>query len=421
MSRFHKAFLPFLPCVAILLSGCFGEPGGTIPPSGGSSLGGGVHLGIDVLEASGFAALRGKRVGLITNQTSVNRRGQKTRMVLKQAPQVNLVALYVPEHGLDGTEKAAVHISNRRDPLTGLTAYSLYGPTRKPTPAMLAGIDILLFDLQDIGSRSYTYISTMVRAMEACGENGKEFMVLDRPNPIGGLRVQGPGLEQRWISFVGQIPVPYVHGMTAGELAQMSNARGWNARRCQLTVIPMKGWSRAMMWEDTHLRWVPTSPNIPGSRSPLYYAATGILGSLDGCDIGIGTNAPFEYVGGPGVNAVEFTQALNSLNLSGVRFSPYQSSRKAGFAGSRIQIDPRSPVDVVGLNVIFIDALNRRISKDLFARTSSSTKDIFYKCYGSTGLETGLRGGKSPQAIIGSWQNYLAAFQKSRQSYLIYR
>src|SRR5438128_9581985 len=241
-----------------------------------------VQLGIDVLEDSSYAQLRGKRVGLITNQTGVDSRGNRTRVLLKQ--HCNLVALYTPEHGLEGREKAGRYIKSRRDPLTGLTAYSLYGPTRKPTRAMLRGVDVLVFDIQDIGCRSYTYISTMGLCMEAAGENGIEFVVLDRPNPLGGLRVEGPKVEPRWISFVGQYPIPYVHGMTVGELAKMINTAGWIAPRCKLTVVPMRNWTRDMTWGETGLRWVPTSPNIPYARTPLYYIATGMVGELGGLE-----------------------------------------------------------------------------------------------------------------------------------------
>ena len=174
-------------------------------------------LGVDVLASRGFDLLRGKRVGLITNHTSLTGRGEQTRRALQRALGGSLTALYAPEHGIDGSIKAGVHVSTRRDSVTGLTVYSLYGPTRKPTPAMLASIDVLVFDLQDIGCRSYTYISTMIVSMEAAAENGKLFVVLDRPNPMGGWRVEGPPLEPQWKSFVGQVPVPYVHGMTAGE------------------------------------------------------------------------------------------------------------------------------------------------------------------------------------------------------------
>src|SRR5438477_2077748 len=249
-----------------------------------------VELGIDVLANHDYSLLAGKRVGLITNQTGVNAEGTKTRVLLKR--HCNLVALYTPEHGLDGTEKAGRYVRSRRDPVTGLIAHSLYGPTRKPTPEMLRGIDVLVFDLQDIGCRSYTYISTMGRCMEAAGENKIPFVVLDRPNPVGGLRVEGPSVEPRWISFVSQFPIPYVHGMTVGELARMVNGRHWMAAQCDLTVVQMHGWERGMMWSDTGLRWIPSSPNIPRSDSPLYYIATGLVGELSGPEAGIGGSRP---------------------------------------------------------------------------------------------------------------------------------
>lgn len=396
------------------------QPGASTPNQPGAYRGQ-VKLGIDVLTEQQFAPLRGKRVGLITNQTSVNRRGEKTRVVLHRAQEVNLVALYTPEHGLDGTEKAAVHISNRRDPLTGLTAYSLYGPTRKPTPAMLSHIDVLLFDLQDIGCRSYTYISTMALAMEACGEQGKEFIVLDRPNPMGGHRIQGPPIEEKWRSFVGQLPTPYVHGMTAGELAQMANASRWMKAQCRLSVIPMQGWNRNMAWEHTGLRWVATSPNIPNPRSPFYYTATGILGSLTGGDIGIGTSGPFEFCGGRGVDPNEFTAALNRLNTPGIKFTPYTSPNRQGMAGSRIHIDPNTSADLVALDIALIAELNKRIPKNLFANSSGSTKNIFYKVYGSRDLENHLSRGVSAGQIIATWKPHNDRFRNQRQRFLLYR
>src|SRR6266852_1692826 len=228
-----------------------------------------VDLGIDVLEHNDYAILAGKRVGLITNQTGVNAEGVRTRVLLRK--NCNLVALYTPEHGLDGREKAGRYVRSRRDPVTGLIAHSLYGPTRKPTAAMLRGVDVLVFDLQDIGCRSYTYISTMGCCMEAAGENHIPFVVLDRPNPLGGLRIEGPSVEPRWISFVSQFPIPYVHGMTVGELAKMVNAKSWINGQCKLTVVPMRGWSRDLTWQETGLRWIATSPNIPHATSPLYY------------------------------------------------------------------------------------------------------------------------------------------------------
>jgi len=422
MSLKNKAFLLIVPILFLIgLSACLTSRSGSGGSSGGAYTGP-TLLGIDVLEQNGFSGLQGKRVGLITNQTSVNRRGTATRVVLQKAPQVNLVALFTPEHGLDGKEKAAAHIATRRDPVTGLIAHSLYGPTRKPTAQMLSNVDILLFDLQDIGARSYTYISTMILAMEACGQYGKEFMVLDRPNPVGGIRVQGPPMEQRLISFVGQIPVPYLHGMTAGELAKMSNARGWSKNQCRLSVVPMKGWNRQMAWSDTRLRWVPTSPNIPNADSPFYYAATGIFGSLTGGDIGIGTSGPFEYAGGPKIDAREFTAAMQRFNTPGVSFLPYNSARKPGHAGVKIRIDTDTSADLVALNLIIIDEINKRIGRpDLFDNTSASAKNIFYKVYGSTSIETQLKRGVSPGSIIAGWKSYNDAFRQKRQPYLLYQ
>ena len=195
-------------------------------------------------------------------------------------------------------------------------------------------------------------------------------------------------------------------------------AKGWISRPCRLTVVPVLGWNRAMTWENTGLRWVPTSPNIPKPSSPRYYAATGIFGSLSGGDIGIGTDGPFEYVGGPGFDANEFTNYLQSLRLPGVKFAPYTRN---SFGGSRVQIDPRAPVDLAGLNLIFIDAVNRRIgSRNLFVRTTASNKDVFYKVYGSTSLESDLPRGVHPAKIIASWQSSNESFRRARHPYLIY-
>ncbi len=390
--------------------------GGPASPGGGAP-DGPFMLGIDVLERDQFSLLRGQRVGLICNQTSVNGRGTHTRHVLNRAPGVRLTALYAPEHGVDGTARAGAYVANTRDSSTGLTVYSLYGPTRKPTPAMLREVDVLLFDLQDIGCRSYTYISTMVRAMEACGENNKLFVVLDRPNPIGGLRVEGPGLESRWVSFVGQIPVPYVHGMTAGELARMTNAKGWNDARTRLSVVPMQGWRRGMMWQDTGLRWVRTSPNIPHATSPIYYVATGILGSASNVDIGIG-RAPFEYAGARGANADAFTRYVRGLNLPGVQAAPYQH---AGFGGARLTIDPRQAGDVTALGVLMTGELNRMTNGRVVAGLSGDRLDIFNKVYGSEQLHRRLQQRAPTNDLVASWAPFVRNFRSERPPFLLYR
>ncbi len=376
-----------------------------------------VELGIDVLAADNFRILQGQRVGLITNQTGVNRRGVRTREILHKAPNVKLVALYTPEHGLDGIEKAGKYVASRRDPLTGVMAYSLYGPTRKPTPAMLSGVDTLVYDMQDIGCRSYTYISTMIKCMAAAGENGIRFVVLDRPNPLGGQRIEGPGIESRWISFVGQIPTPYVHGMTAGEIARMANARGWAGAKCQLNVVPMRGWNRSMIWRDTGLRWVRTSPNIPHADSPAYYVATGILGSLAGVDIGIGTAEPFERAAAPWMDAAALTRHMQRVASRGVRYSPFTAG---GGQGVRIRIDPRSAANLTEINVHLIAEMNRRTKRSLFSRTSKSGMDIFTKVCGGPALRRDLEAGVQPSRIVASWGSVVSRFQRERAPYLLY-
>lgn len=408
---------------ATLFSSCSVIGGGSAPGpllGGTPSPSGSFALGVDMLRETGFAALRGKRVGLITNQTSADRSGTPTRVALQRALGPAFTTLYTPEHGLDGREPAGLHVKSRLDPVTGLIAYSLYGSTRKPTPAMLANVDAVCFDLQDIGSRSYTYISTMALAMEACAHADKEFVVFDRPNPVGGIRVQGPPLEPRWKSFVGQIPVPYLHGMTAGELARMGNARGWWPARPRLTVIPMRGWRRSMLWHDTYLSWIPTSPNIPSAHSPIYYAATGVLGGLDGVDIGIGTRHPFEFAGGKDINAVQFADDMNRRGIPGVRFTPYRSSRKPGFGGVRLQFSLHGTTDIMALAAVLCSEVIRRSGGLPLRATRGDTLTLFHKVWGSDSLWNVLRSGRSPSGLISSFQNYARSFALQRQPFLIY-
>lgn len=402
---------------ALLMAGCaLPSLPSMAPTAGRASQGGPFRLGIDVLAGNRFDLLRGKRVGLICNQTSMSGTGVHTRVLLQRSG-VNLTALYAPEHGIDGTIKAGVHVSNRRDAVTGLTVWSLYGPTRKPTPRMLAGIDVLLFDLQDIGSRSYTYISTMALAMDACAETGKEFVVLDRPNPMGGLRVEGPPVEPKWKSFVSQINVPYVHGMTTGELAMMISGEGWCSARPNFRVVRMNGWNRNMVWTDTGLKWYRTSPNIPHANSPIYYVATGMLGGAAAVDVGIGTENPFGYAGGRGVNAAAFTAYCQRLGFSGVSFSPYSRN---GFGGVKLGINPRAAANITALDVFMIAELNRLSRGAVLGKMSASQISLFNKVYGSDSLRRDLMRGVSPARIVGSWSGFENSFRSKRQRYLLY-
>lgn len=374
-------------------------------------------LGIDFLASRNFDLLRGKRVGLITNHTSMTGRGEMTRVAMQRALGSSFTALYAPEHGIDGTIGAGIHVSTRRDHVTGLTVYSLYGPTRKPTPQMLAPIDVLVFDLQDIGCRSYTYISTMAVAMEACAENGKQFVVLDRPNPMGGWRVEGPPLEPKWKSFVGQIPVPYVHGMTAGELAMMTCSKRWISSVPRMNVVRMQGWQRGMTWQDTGLRWYRTSPNIPHATSPFYYVATGILGGAAAVDIGIGTENPFGYAGGSGINPQSLLSACQRWNMPGVGFSPYSRN---GFGGVRLNIHPQARADLTGLDVMLLAEINRLSGGKTLARTTGSKLNLFHKVYGSESLYDQLRRGVPASRIVSGWSGWVSSFRNDRQRHLLY-
>jgi uncharacterized protein YbbC (DUF1343 family) len=400
----------FLLSGAAFLTGCQTDPGPRVA-------GGPFMLGIDVLESRQFDLLRGKRVGLITNHTSVTGRGELTRVAMKRGLGPKLTALYAPEHGINGTVGAGIHVGSSRDSVTGLTVFSLYGPTRKPTPQMLAPIDVMVFDLQDIGCRSYTYISTMVVAMEACAENGKDFIVLDRPNPMGGGRVEGPPLEPRWKSFVSQIPVPYVHGMTTGELAMMTAAHGWISRAPRLNVVKMQGWSRNMVWQDTGLRWYRTSPNIPHATSPLYYVATGILGGGSSLDIGIGTENPFGYAGASGVNAQGMLASCQRYGMPGVSFTPYT---KNGFGGVRLGIDPHARADLTALDVLMLGDLNRLSGGRVLGRMAGDKLNLFNKVYGSESLYKDLRRGVPASSIVSGWSGFTNSFRSARQRHLLY-
>ncbi|MBK5194601.1 MAG: DUF1343 domain-containing protein [Proteiniphilum sp.] len=281
-----------------------------------------MKTGIEVLKASNFKILQGKRVGLITNPTGVDNNLRSTIDILHEAPNVQLVALYGPEHGVRGDVHAGDKVSDFKDTNTRVPVYSLYGATRKPTKEMLQDIDVLVYDIQDIGCRSYTYISTMYLAMQAAAENNIEFVVLDRPNPLGGRKVEGNLVEEGFFSFVSQLKIPYVYGLTCGELAEMINGEGMIPQPCRLTVVKMKKWRRKMNFEDTGLPWVPTSPHIPFAHSASFYPVSGILGELGYISIGVGYTLPFEMFAAEWINAEEFAKALNAKKLPGITFRP---------------------------------------------------------------------------------------------------
>ena len=287
-----------------------------------------VYTGIDMLEWYGFEELRGKRVGLVTNPSGVDRYLRSTIDILFEAPEVNLVALFGPEHGVRGDAYAGDHVASGKDPKTGLPVYSLYGSTRKPTPEMLKGVDVMVYDIQDVGTRSYTFISTLGLVMRACAEKNIEVMVLDRPNPLGGLKVEGGYVEPNFFSFVSEFRIPYVYGLTVGELANLINEEGLNCGvdgkeaplKCRLTVIPMRGWERSMLYKDTGLPWILPSPNIPSEASAIGYPSAGIAGEYGYLNIGVGYTIPFQTFAAPWIDADKLKEKLDSYNIPGTAF-----------------------------------------------------------------------------------------------------
>ena len=325
-----------------------------------------VKTGIEVLRDRGFDILIGRRVGLVTNPSGVDRHLNSTVDILYNAPGVELVALYGPEHGVRGDVYAGGKVSDTKDEATGLPVYSLYGATRKPTQEMLEGIDVMVYDIQDVGVRSYTFISTLGLVMEACAAKDIEVVVLDRPNPLGGNKIEGCYVEQPFNSFVSQYRIPYVYGLTVGELAELINEEGLNRGqkgnqnpvRCRLKVVPMEGWTRDMLYEDTGLPWVLPSPNIPFKDTPMYYAAAGVCGELYGfMNIGIGYTLPFQLFGALWLDPVKLKERLDSYNLPGISFrtiwfKPFSGSQKGEL--------------VKGLQYFFTDYEKARITETQF-------------------------------------------------------
>ena len=314
-----------------------------------------VKPGIEVLRDRGFDILKGKRVGLVTNPSGVDRNLNSTIDILFQAPEVNLVALFGPEHGVRGDIGAGAHIEDYKDPATGLPVYSLYGKSREPSPEMLKGIDVMVYDIQDVGTRSYTFISTLGLVMRACGSLGIEVVVLDRPDPLGGEKVEGCVVEPGYYSFVSQFEIPYVYGLTVGELARLINEEGLNRGqkgnlphvKCRLEVVPMEGWTRDMRYEDTGLPWILPSPNIPSPRSAVCYPSSGIAGEFsDYLNIGIGYNIPFETFAAEWIDADALKAKLDSYEIPGTAFRVIHYATLFG---------PKEKVPVHGVQFFYTD------------------------------------------------------------------
>jgi uncharacterized protein YbbC (DUF1343 family) len=379
-----------------------------------------IELGDDLFLRETWRDLGGRGVGVIANQSGVTSRLESIVDAIRRHGQIRIKAIYAPEHGFRGDRNAGATVASNVDEQTHLPVYSLYGASRHPSAAMLEGVDVLLFDIQDVGSRAYTYISTMAYAMQSARAYGKEFWVLDRPNPIGGAIVEGPVLEPAYESFIGLYPIPMRHGMTVGELATLFNERfGIGAT---LRVVRMNGWRRSMIWPDTGLQWVQTSPNIPDWQTTIVYVGTGLLDSA-GINNGSGFTKPFFLAGTVGIDGPRLAARLNARDLPGVWFRPAAWSPLTGFWEGHeltgvelIVFDPRRFLAVrtaVEILVAIRDLFPHAIG---IASVSGLDRD-----WGTDSIRTALLGGETAEAILAQWSARTSEFESMRHRYLLYQ
>ena len=385
------------------------------------------------MESNGFAAVRGKSIGLLTHPAGVDRHGESTIEVLRHAPDVRLVALFSAEHGVRGESVAGANSLDHVDARTGLVVHSLYhGTGTKPTRAQLKGIDAMVIDLQDVGARAYTFVSAMKLCMEGCFENGVEVVVLDRPNPLGGLKVDGPPLDPQLVSYVGEFRVPYVHGLTIGELARMAkeapdilkipDAARANGR---LVVVPMRGWHRSMRWPETGLSWVPTSQLLPDYSAVEGFAMVGLGTQLGGFKSGIGATYPFRGISYHGVRFDALERQLRSLNIPGIDFrrvsvpDPKTGKPDLGLYVEITDWDAWKPTEL-GLHLI---TLACAYDPRMFAAATKSELQVFQKCLGSAAFYNDVLAHGSRvdvEAYVRDWQARNKLYQQQSRRYWLY-
>ncbi|MDP4116790.1 MAG: DUF1343 domain-containing protein [Bacteroidota bacterium] len=388
-----------------------------------------VKTGIEVLRDRGFDIIKGKRVGLVTNPTGVDSKLVSTVDILFNAKGVKLTALFGPEHGVRGDISAGDDVDNSKDRETGVPVFSLYGKTYKPTPEMLKNVDVLIYDIQDIGCRSYTYISTLGKVMEACAENNIPLIVLDRPNPLNGNRIEGNIVEDGFISFVSAFKIPYVYGLTCGELAKLVNEEGLlnNHKKCSLTVVPMKGWKREMKFEQTGLPWVPTSPHLPHSNLAENYVTTGILGELGIISEGVGYTLPFELFGAEWIDGATLAKKLNDLGLQGVIFRPltfkpyYGDHSKENLHGVQIHIIDSKKLNLMSLQYLFLQVHHEMYPDKNIFEMSKSRWDMFDKVNGTSKIREMFSKNYKYSDIQDYLEKDIKSFKKLSQKYYLYK
>jgi uncharacterized protein YbbC (DUF1343 family) len=387
-----------------------------------------MKLGLDALFESHLDLLDGARVGLIVNPASINRRFEHSADLFHQHRGINLTALLGPQHGIRGeTQDNMIEWQTFRDKRTDLPAYSLYGETRKPTPEMLAAVDVLVFDVQGVGTRVYTFVYTMALAMEAARECGKRFVVLDRPNPIGGIKMEGNILESEFRSFVGMFPIPMRHGMTVGELALMFNREFGIG--CQLEVVKMEGWRRSMWYDDTGLPWVMPSPNIPTLDTAVVYPGSVIFEGTNVSE-GRGTTRPFEILGAPYIEPDELISELRKDHLPGVVFRPlhfqptFHKFACEVCGGIQIHVTDRASLKPVIAGVAIISAI-RRLYPDRLEWLQPPYEYVYDKLpfdviNGGSRLREQIEAATPASEIEECWREGLSEFAERRETYLLY-
>lgn len=387
-----------------------------------------IKTGIEVLKDQNFKILENKRIGLITNPTGVDNNLKSVIDILYEAPNVKLSALFAPEHGVRGNEYAGANIENSVDQKTGLNVFSLHGKTRKPTPEMLENIDALVFDIQDIGCRSFTYISTMGLAMEAAAEKGIEFIVLDRPNPLGGEKVEGGLVDEKFISFVSQFNIPYIYGLTCGELAQLLNGEKMLSKQCKLHVVKMKGWKRKMAYSDTGLQWIAASPHIPQAATSAFYPATGILGELGYVSIGVGYTIPFQMVAAEWIKADELSQSMNALKLPGLEFRPiyvkpfYATGQGKNMQGVQIHFLDYRKANLSDIQFYIMQEIAKLYpNKAVFENADSTRYNMFDKVSGSDFVRINFAKRNQFEDIRDYWNKDTKAFRQLSKKYYLYK
>ena len=386
-----------------------------------------VKTGLEVLKQQNFKILDGKRVGLVTNPTGVDDALRSTVDILHAAKNVKLVALFGPEHGVRGNAHAGDHVGNGKDAQTGLPIYSLYGANREPSDEMLKDIDVLVYDIQDIGCRSFTYISTLGNIMKAAAKHNIQVVVLDRPNPLGGMKVEGNITDDDCISFVSAFKIPYIYGLTVGELALLLNGEHMLGNPCSLEVVKMKGWKRKMNYAATKLKWVAASPHIPQAEIAPFYAMSGIVGELDSLNIGVGYTLPFQVFGAPWMDADVLTARMNALHLPGYCFRPiYYAPFYSKFKGQQVQgvqvyITDYTRAQLCDVQFYVLQELYKlNPSHDILSESGNRT-DMFNKVCGSKKIRELFLKHHQWSDVQPYWTKDVEVFKKLSKKYYLYK